>query len=298
MSALDLEAYARLLARMACQRERPVAEILAELGLDAEAVKQAEAAHRDELANAWTRRSGILAMKFAAALGKELLTLGPLVGSGRSAGPKEPDLAPPPLAASGPAREPERPSFLQPAAPAPSPPAPAPALAAPAPPAGAAPAPAPPLSPMAHLAGTGDVDLHAVVSALARGALPFARGAGAIAEKPPGEAAPRPRPTGTVQADFNAVKASVEQGALPFGRQPGQDEADFALLPLETYASLTRALARGEPREEALARHRVAADVFDRVAKAWAARFQREPHLFARFKELATGNAQAGRKGE
>jgi hypothetical protein len=310
MTELGMEAYARLLAHLACRRGTRMDEILADLGLDAGALAEGEAALREELTSAWTRRSGILAMKFATALGKELSLLGPAGSAGTD--PARPDPEPLPEPASGLPRETDLPSFLQPVAPAPSPLIPLAPLAPLAPPTPSAPcAPSAPAPEIAKLAATGDLDLQAVLAALRRGPLPFAQspspGPAGLAEKAPsqGAAAPRPRPTGTVQADYQAVEASVQQGPLPFApavpAAPAAppEEGDFALLPLETYASVSGALARGEAREEALAKHHISAEEFDRLAKVWSQRFQREPHLFARFKELATGSAAAaGRRGE
>jgi hypothetical protein len=159
----------------------------------------------------------------------------------------------------------------------------------------------------ASLAETANMDLSAIVAAVKRGSLPFTPpdqpSPASVAEAPEKARHLAERATGTLQTDYRAVVAAIDQGSLPFvqpdaANPPGAAAGgpDFALLPLETYASLSGALARGEPRADALARHRVSEEVFDRLAKAWAQRFQREPHLLVRFKELARSGAAAPRR--
>jgi hypothetical protein len=95
-----------------------------------------------------------------------------------------------------------------------------------------------------------------------------------------------------------------ERGLPPFGRTAsviaahGEEEFDLSLLPLEKYASLSGALARGEPRDAALARHGLTAIAFEILAGAWSQRFRREPPLLERFKELAKASAATGGRGE
>jgi hypothetical protein len=106
----------------------------------------------------------------------------------------------------------------------------------------------------------------------------------------------------TADPDMRTIMATLAHGPLPFVRpdtqdasptpQPGE-EVDFALLPLETYAGVTRALARGEPREATLAANNLTAETFERMARAWARRLQGDPHLLARFRELAKGGASS-----
>lgn len=111
--------------------------------------------------------------------------------------------------------------------------------------------------------------------------------------------------TGTVEADPNALVVA-ERDVLPFGHLetpgPGRDDAeeefDLSLLPLETYASLSGALASGESRDVAVARHGLTVQAFEILARAWAQRFQREPRLLEKFRELARSSAAAGRRGE
>jgi hypothetical protein len=177
-----------------------------------------------------------------------------------------------------------------------------------------------------------DADLSAIVAAIGRGALPFAPGAAAQSAGSPSQIARPPsshelpaspsreplkqNPSGTMEADLSAIMASIgRSGALPFARDgappsvgapmatmalpasQGPEAPDLSALPLEVYASVTGALARGESREEALAKHHLSAEDFDKLAKAWAPRFAQEPHLLARFKELAKISA-AGRRGD
>ncbi len=274
--------------------------------------KTCEPALREQLAGLWNNRQGVSAMKFAAALGAELTRLGPLGGEGAAV--TRPELVPV-LAAAPEVHETEMPSYLQTPAPrmqsgavAPSSPAIAPPVAPP-PMVRAEPASA------SRLAGTANMDLSAVVAAVQQGAIPFARSqpsAASLAEaterrQPATETPARGVGTGTIQTDLSAIVAAVGRASLPFGdseparpaeAHEGREEADFALLPLETYASVSGALARGEPREEALARHGVTAEVFERLTRAWSQRFPREPHLLARFKDLARGNTASGRRGE
>lgn len=111
--------------------------------------------------------------------------------------------------------------------------------------------------------------------------------------------------TGTEEADPRALVAA-DRGVLPFGRleTPSQvladaeEELDLSLLPLETYASLTGALASGESRDVAVKRHGLTVAGFEILARAWAQRFKREPHLLEKFKDLARSSAAAGRRGE
>jgi hypothetical protein len=248
-------------------------------------------------------------MKFATALGKELALLGALGGAGSAMEPAKLGAPPGPLPASDAPREPELPSFLQPAATAPSAfsamapaPAPAPSMMitpspamvtpAPSPPALVAPA-GPPVAPAASkLSGTGDLNLQAVLASIKQGPLPFAHSSAPSPASVPEKTAPKPRRQSGTLSEASSLKYT--EGPLPFARPSppageARDDVDFTLLPLETYASVSRALAHGEAREEALAKHHVSAETFDRLAKAWSTRFQREPHLLARFKELATG---------
>jgi hypothetical protein len=92
-----------------------------------------------------------------------------------------------------------------------------------------------------------------------------------------------------VDADLRAIIAAVESGAVPFAKPA--EPPPVALLPLETYASVTAALAGGEPRDAVLARHRLTSEAFDAQARAWAQRFQRQPHFLERFKELVRSSA-------
>src|SRR5262245_55972313 len=148
MTELNLDTYARLLAHVACRRGVPMKRILAELGVDAEELRLAEPALRERLIGAWDNRAGILAMKFAAALGAEMVRLG-AVGGDWTREEEGPELVVP-LSDARPA-EPEVPTFLQAAS----------AQGFSAPLAGPASVPEPP--PVPSLKGTVDVDLSAVV---------------------------------------------------------------------------------------------------------------------------------------
>lgn len=283
---LPLEAYARLLAHMAVRRT-PLAEVLAELGISADDLSASEPALRAELAQAWPRRKGITAMKFATALGEELAKLGPIHLGGAHETEHE---VPRP-------RETELPSYLR----EPPPQVPLPVL--PVPPAASLRAPS-------ALAETASMDLSAVVAAVQRGALPFASSPTSTADA--GERNTEGRPTleippnapespgGTRNADLSAVIASVELGGLPWkSGEPGRpaDEVDLSPMPLATFAEISGALARGEPREEALAKHGLSAETFSKLAQGWAQRFQQDPALAATFKELARASANTTKKG-
>lgn len=241
MPNLPLQTYARLIANLAARRGTPLGEVLSELGLSLEDLKDSEATTLAELAQSWPRRKGIAAMKFATALAEELVKLGPIhLGGTHEA---EPEILRP--------RENEVPSYLR------EPPAQVPL---PAPPTALPKGPSP-------LAETASMDLSAVVAAVQRGALPFASSS---------------------VSRIAAGEASNE------GRPP--EDADLSSMPLATYAEISGALARGQSREEALAKHGLSAEAFNRLAQGWARRFQEDPALLATFKELAKLSAAAGKK--
>jgi hypothetical protein len=175
----------------------------------------------------------------------------------------------------------------------------------------AAPVAAPPMTASSPLAGTAEVNIGAIVTATREDALPFAHPQSShvgVSEMPAKRSATevrsRPVGSGTVEADVNAAVGD-ERSALPFIRaeRPGQgpaetgEDLDLSLLPLETYASVSGALARGDSREATLKRYGLTAPAFDIFARAWAQRFQREPSLLEKFKELARSSA-AGRRDE
>jgi hypothetical protein len=91
--------------------------------------------------------------------------------------------------------------------------------------------------------------------------------------------------------DLSSARSEAPGGA------PGREHLDLTLLPLETYAKLSAALARGELREAALRRHGLTPAAFDILARAWAQKFQQEPALLERFKELARGGMARGGDG-
>lgn len=123
MTTLTPELYAKLLVRLLRRRGVAMDELLAELGLSPEELREQEPRLCVQLAEALPRHRGTVAMAFATAFANELQQLGLL-----SAG-----VAPQPPAARV---EPEKllPSFMQPSAPpvapAPPPPKPPSALAA------------------------------------------------------------------------------------------------------------------------------------------------------------------------
>ncbi|MFT3770165.1 MAG: hypothetical protein QM820_32450 [Minicystis sp.] len=330
VTEVTLETYARLLAHVACRRGVPMKEILVELGVEVEALYAAERAFRQQLAGAWEGRKGIVAMKFAAALGAALENLGPIGGEG-SGSPQEQRPDEPALVAV--AREPERsvPSYLQ-ASPGPGlgsfavqPSSAQASIVAVAPlvPLPLVPAPIAETCAGSHLAETVDADFSAIKAAMERGPLPFSstsstpaadKGAptaaphkphAGVADAEDGTRVAARQPgshlAGTIDADFRAIKAAMERGPLPFAHpEPSTSDEDRgeALPPLETYAGVTGSLARGEPRDEVLARHGLSAEAYDRMTKAWAQRFQREPHLLTRFQELARSSAASPRRTE
>jgi hypothetical protein len=318
---LPLETYALALAHLIRRRREPVAEVLGSIGVSAEAFSAAERYWTEELAQAFVRRKGALAMRFASAWAdahRQVGLLDPAAGEAPAAAWSPP--------AAPPAAKPDVPSFLRPgsepgALPLPPPAAapPAPVAMSPAPvatPPSPAPVDAPPdRAPANPLAETNKMDVSAVARAIESGKLPFKYASpaalAALREASPPAADPRParpaRSGATASMDASAFVPPADRAPLPFARHDAggaagaaeaKDDADLAQLPLETYASVSAALARGEPRPEALARHGLRAEAFDKLAKAWAQRFQREPHLLARFKELAKGMAGPGRQGE
>jgi hypothetical protein len=310
---LSLEAYARLLAHVACRRGVRLAEILAELGIEQEALHAAEVALREQLAGVLQHRSGMAAMKFTSALGAELGLLGPIGGDGST--PPPPEIVP--ILADAPeVRDTEMPSYLQGPPPHARGGAVEPHVFRAVPAVTRVPEPPPMVraqqASASPLAGTANVDMSAIVAAVQHGALPFAHPEAApasvaeVSEEAP--AAQRRSPsvgTGTVGVDVNAPM-TVERGLLPFARSEtpgpgaaeGGDDSDLSLLPLETYASVSGALARGESREATLKRCGLTVEAFEILARAWAQRFQREPNLLEKFKELARSSVAAGRRGE
>jgi hypothetical protein len=292
---VTLEQYARALALAACRRDVQMSDLLAEVGVTEEDLGKAEGGLREQLAGAWDSRKGVLAMKFAAALGAELLRLGPIgTGTPPKAPPVDQSVT---LPSETRPHETDLPSFMQ---------SKLGAFAAQDP---MSTLPLPSMSPVAEpapphrLDGTADMDLSTIMAAVRRGTLPFQH-----SEAPPSGVAPEPQgdrrlppsppvtgtPGGTMNADLSQIVAAVNRGALPFKTDApagGSDSGDSAQLPLETYAAVSGALARGVPRETALAKYNLLPEDFDRLAKAWAQRFQREPHLLDKFKELASNAA-------
>jgi hypothetical protein len=125
----------------------------------------------------------------------------------------------------------------------------------------------------------------------------------------PGPALPQALPTvqraataltGTVDADVAAFAPATPFAAPPAPPPPpaGPGELDLGNYPLELYAALTGALARGEPREKVLAEYRLTPALFDTLAHAWGARLTADPELLVRFTVLARSSAAQGpRKG-
>jgi hypothetical protein len=101
--------------------------------------------------------------------------------------------------------------------------------------------------------------------------------------------------TGTVEGD-----ASMFGPVVPFVSPPpaALGEPDLARYPLEVYASITGALARGEARAQVLAERGLTPALFEKVAHAWGVRLAADPRLLLRFKALARASAaQGARKG-
>jgi hypothetical protein len=269
MTDLNSEMYAVVVARVARRGHGRLAEILSELGITAEDFQRGEPTVLSELASAWPRRMGKSAMKFSTALAEELCRLGALA-SGTDAPPPEPVVA---LVA-----EKSVPSFLHPS------PLPAAPFAAPLPIVALVEVPEPPPRvhrPPARLAGTAEADLSAIVAAVQRGPLPFAASATPSPASVPEAAKPPPAPP---------PPGSPSTVALP----AMGDEIDLAQYPLELYASLTGALARGETREQVLAAHHLTPALFEKLARAWGARFRSDPQLLERFQTLARSSASQG----
>jgi hypothetical protein len=303
MTDINSEVYAVILARVAQRGQGQLEGILSELGVSAADFRRGEAAVLSELGNAWPKRAGKNAMKFATALARELEALGGLGVGGRSAPaiPGSPDL-------TAPLVEPEKaiPSFLQPA------PLPASPIVALRPIISETQPDLPPVyRPPAHLAGTMDADLGAIVAAVERGALPFnAPTAAPVDTQPlPGAALP-PAPPSAPQRVPAGLTGTMDAGvaffapATPFGPPPAPTpppapgEIDLAKYPLALYAAIAGELARGEPREKVLAANNLTEGLYDQVAHAWSARFQKEPQLQLHFNALARSSAGRGpRKG-
>jgi hypothetical protein len=295
MPALDLTTYARIVAHLACRRGARLSEVLADLGIDGEELARAEPDLRRDLAGAWPNRMGIGAMRFATALATELEALGPLASDTQRASQADP--VPVPVVA-----EPEKalPSFLQPVS------LPTPSFAPVMPP--DAPEPPPFHRPPARLAGTMDADLSAIVAAVGRSALPFSAPTAAPADTLPLQGPPQPLAPPSVPQRAPAALSGTVGGevtafapATPFAPAPAAPaapaEVDLSKYPLELYAALTGALARGEPREKVLAECRLTPALFDTLAHAWGARLTADPELLVRFTALARSSAaQAPRK--
>jgi hypothetical protein len=270
VATIDYETYGRILARLTCRPRAQIGEVLASLGVERADFDRDEPTLRQELSDAWTNRRGTSAMKFAAGLAGEL-TAGGFPFS--RAEPSAAEAALPPRLARP---EMALPSFLQPAPLPASPPAPVLPVSPPE---------LPPVHrPPARLAGTAEADLSAIVAAVQRGALPFAASAAPSPASVPeaAKAPPAPPPPG-----------SPSTVALPVM----SDEIDLALYPLERYAAVTGALARGEPRDQILSEHHLTPALFEKLAHAWGARFAGDPQLLDRFKALARSSAsQSPRK--
>ena len=133
---------------------------------------------------------------------------------------------------------------------------------------------APKLNRLPNLAGTADADMSVIIAGIRAGGLPFVE---------PPKVPPPPA---------SAAPGSAATQALP------AYSIDFARYPLELYARVTAALARGEPREEVLAAHQLNTDLFDSIARAWTTRFRDEPALLERFRCLVRGRGGQGQQGD
>lgn len=269
MTTIDFEIYGRIIAHLLCRRRVQITEVLADLSVDRADLERDEPALRRELADAWPSRRGISAMKFATALAQELTRLQFVFADSQpEQAPSVPALAKPAVAV---------PSFLQPAPLTAAPPlsvapsfSPSP-LAIPLDP--VAPA-APKVNRLPDLAGTADTDMSVIIAGIRAGGLPFVE---------PPKIPPPPA---------SAAPGSTVTQALP------AYSIDFARYPLELYARVTAALARGEPRDEVLAAHQLNTDLFDSIARAWTTRFRDEPALLERFRGLVRGRGGQGQQGD
>ncbi len=83
----------------------------------------------------------------------------------------------------------------------------------------------------------------------------------------------------------------------PFNRpRIKPEDLDLSLFPLEVYAAISGALARGEPRSAVFAKHRLTDEFYDALGVAWGLRFQKEPELGARYREMARREAHTTEK--
>ena len=109
---------------------------------------------------------------------------------------------------------------------------------------------------------------------------------------------------GTVIAPINIAGSPPE--ALPFQKHSSgagsaertrirPEDVDLSLFPLEKYAEISGALARGDARSTVLAKYRLTDDFYDALGMAWGARFQREPELGERYMEMARREARTKR---
>lgn len=173
-----------------------------------------------------------------------------------------------PASSVAPHIEPEKsvPTYMQPSAP-PAPPLPT------TPPASTP--PALPKPPPAALAATMDPDMGKILASIAR-ALPFAPGA-----EPPAPKPPKPAPT---------VELPI-MDPTPEVTHPGPNS-------LERYAAICGALARGLPRDQALAACNSSPEDFDNLIKFWGPRFEQDLALLTTFHDMVKAHAAPANSAE
>jgi hypothetical protein len=142
----------------------------------------------------------------------------------------------------------------------------------------------PPALTAGELTLTAETDRQAIIAAIQSKAVPFNPSAqSSLANPEPRDEEARRAPRKPEGGPSTAVLPVMS------------DEIDLRQYPIELYAAITGAIARGAFRDRVLAAHHIAPELFDRIAKAWGARFAAEPHLLARFQELVRSHGAGGR---
>jgi hypothetical protein len=279
---LGLEAYARALVCLLHARGQPQEQVLATLSTTPSALRRAEQAWSEALADAHARRKGALAMRFAEAFALAQRS----IGFSEDATPK----------VEAPAGRPrvDLPSYLADARPgsavgsAPG----APSAAAPMAASGGA----------ASMVGAPTIGAPMMgapmMGAPASGAPPVAAPALVIAA-PAAEGGRSPAvdavvarmmashghagPGGTAGVSLDAPRASAHPWERPAGREPMVGPSE---LTVEQYASLSAELSRTHDASAVLQRYQVNLPWWQHQQRAWEARLREEPPLLARYQEL------------
>ena len=300
MTTLSLENYACLLARLASRRSAEVEAALGELGLSFEDLERDELAILADLRGSFVKRKGVAAMKFAAALGEAIAEVGPLHAKGAGWPPLAPVAAPTPpfaftsapvaLAAMG---APTSPWAAEARASAPG----SGAICGPSAP------PSPTLPEPEPAPATLDSDHLALRAMVPDVRLPFAPAPASLPPslRPPssaGRAARRAKRQGNTAA-MPVWNPDGAPDSLPFGAAADAasqaDPADLRRMPLDAYAQVSAALARGEDRDAVLGRHGLTRPVFEDLARGWARRFGEDPALLETFRDLVRSGGPPGR---